>query len=167
MYYRLGVLVALLIGSVALAKPREYHLKVDGVTRDALVYAPASADKSEAPVVFAFHGHGGSMKKAAELFDFQTHWPQAIVVYMQGLPIKSITDAAGKKAGWQHDAGTVNDRDLKFFDATLEQLKKDYKVDTRRIYATGHSNGGGFTYLLWAERGDKLAAVAPSSATSA
>ena len=47
----------------------------------------------------------------------------------------------------------------------LARLRKDYKIDDRRIYATGHSNGGGFTYLLWSSaRGDTFAAVAPSSA---
>ena len=38
------------------------------------------------------------------------------------------------------------------------------KVDEKRIYSTGHSNGGAFTYLLWAERGDVFAAMAPSAA---
>ena len=40
-------------------------------------------------------------------------------------------------------------------------------MDARRIYATGHSNGGGFTYLLWAERGGVFAALAPSSSVLA
>ena len=31
-------------------------------------------------------------------------------------------------------------------------------MDTRRLYATGHSNGGGFTYLLWSARGETFAA---------
>jgi len=30
----------------------------------------------------------------------------------------------------------------------------------------GHSNGGGFTYLLWAARGDVFAAVAPCAAAA-
>ncbi len=30
----------------------------------------------------------------------------------------------------------------------------------------GHSNGGGFTYLLWSQRGDKLAAIAPSASVA-
>jgi polyhydroxybutyrate depolymerase len=37
-------------------------------------------------------------------------------------------------------------------------------VDTNRVYATGHSNGGAFTYLLWLARGYLFAAVAPSAA---
>jgi polyhydroxybutyrate depolymerase len=58
----------------------------------------------------------------------------------------------------------MGDRDLKFFDAMLASLRADYAVDEKRIYATGHSNGGLFTYLLWAERGAIFAAFAPSSA---
>ena len=41
------------------------------------------------------------------------------------------------------------------------------KPFTNRVYVTGHSNGGGFTYLLWGERGDLLAAVAPVAAGGA
>jgi polyhydroxybutyrate depolymerase len=48
----------------------------------------------------------------------------------------------------------------------LARLKQEYQVDAKRIYATGHSNGGGFTYLLWLTRGDVFAAVAPSSAVA-
>ena len=58
--------------------------KVDGVSREALVYAPAAAKTTPSPVVFAFHGHGGTMKYAAAKFAYHKHWPEAIVVYMQG-----------------------------------------------------------------------------------
>ena len=59
--------------------------KVDGVTREALVYSPTTAKTVPTPIVFAFHGHGGNMKYAATKFAFRKHWPEAIVVYMQGL----------------------------------------------------------------------------------
>ena len=102
------------------------------------------------------------MRHAAATFAYQKHWPEAIAVYMQGLNTPGqLTDPEGKKPGWQKAVGDQNDRDLKFFDAVLATLKEDYQVDEKRIYATGHSNGGGFTYLLWAERGEVFAAVAP------
>jgi polyhydroxybutyrate depolymerase len=86
-------------------------------------------------------------------------------VYPQGLKTPGrLTDPDGQRAGWQHAAGDQGDRDLKFFDAMLTTLKVDFKVDDKRIYSTGHSNGGAFTYLLWAERGDVFAAMAPSAA---
>lgn len=141
------------------------EFKVDGVTREALVFVPSTAKTTSTPVVFVFHGHGGNMRNAARSFAMSRHWPEAISVYMQGLNTPGrLTDPDGKKPGWQHSAGDQRDRDLNFFDAVLARLKQDYKVDDKRIYATGHSNGGGFTYLLWAERGDVFAAVAPSGA---
>jgi polyhydroxybutyrate depolymerase len=141
--------------------------KVDRVAREALVYAPPAAKTTPSPVVFAFHGHGGTMKNAATTFAYHKQWPEAIAVYMQGLNTPgALTDTEGKKPGWQKAVGDQNDRDLKFFDAVLATLKKDYRVDEKRLYATGHSNGGAFTYLLWAARGELLAAVAPSGAAA-
>ncbi|MSR70274.1 MAG: esterase [Phycisphaerales bacterium] len=114
--------------------------------------------------MFAFHGHGGSGRQFARSGEFHTAWPAAIVVYPQGLPTAGMTDPKGLKAGWQSREGIQHDRDLKFFDAMLAGLKSQYKVDDRQIYSTGHSNGGGFTYLLWATRGEVFAAFGPSSA---
>lgn len=158
-----------LSGAVAQSPaPVERQWKVDGVDRAALVYAPTTAATVKTPVIFAFHGHGGTMRYAARSFGYQRLWPEAIVVYMQGLPTPgALTDPQGKRNGWQKTAGDQQDRDLKFFDTVLASLKKQYQVDTRRIYATGHSNGGAFTYLLWAERGENLAAVAPIAAIAA
>ena len=53
---------------------------------------------------------------------------------------------------------------MKLFDAVMANLKENYKVDAKRVFSTGHSNGGGFTYLLWQTRPDVLCAVAPSAA---
>lgn len=141
---------------------------VDGVKREALVSLPdrlAEPGRNVVPVVFAFHGHGGSMRQASHSFPIHQLWPEAIVVYPQGLPTPSaLVDREGRMAGWQSVAGAQGDRDLKFFDAMLTDLKSRYPVDDHRIYATGHSNGGLFTYLLWAERGETFAALAPSAA---
>ncbi len=141
---------------------------VDGVARNVLVYVPASAKSTATPLVFVFHGHGGSARQAERSFSIDRVWPEAISVYMQGLATPGqLTDPQGDQAGWQAAAGRQGDRDLKFFDAVLARLKQDYQVDSKCIYATGHSNGGGFTYLLWLTRGDVFAAVAPSSAVAA
>ena len=140
---------------------------VDGVAREALIHVPTSAKTTPAPLVFVFHGHGGSARNAARSFALDRAWPEAISVYMQGLNTPGrLTDPEGKKSGWQERAGVLGDRDLKCFDAVLARLKANYQVDAKRIYATGHSNGGQFTYLLWAERGDTFAGVAPSAGFS-
>ena len=140
---------------------------IDGVTREALVHIPAESAPKPFPLVFAFHGHGGTMQNAAVMFHYHQIWSEAIVVYMQGLNTPGrLTDPEGKKPGWQSAAGFQGDRDLKFFDAVLASLKSDLTVDERRIYSTGHSNGGGFTYVLWRMRPDVFAAMAPSAAAA-
>ena len=165
-----GKMVFFVVGAVMVARgwaaeaglvTREWT--VDGVVRKALVRVPANA-AGKAPVVFAFHGHGGNMTQASRSFGVHTRWSEAIVVYLQGLPTTGMTDPQGKLPGWQKAPGDYADRDLKFFDAVFATLQAESKVDGRRVFATGHSNGGQFTYLLWAMRGDVFAAMAPSAA---
>ena len=142
-------------------------ITVDGVARSGYIYAPSTATEQPAPVVFVFHGHGGSALQVGRSIPVFKLWPEAISVYLQGLNTAGqLTDPEGKKSGWQHGAGAEGDRDLKLFDATLAYLKEHYKLDARRVFSTGHSNGGGFTYLLWQTRPDVLCAVAPSAAAS-
>jgi len=164
-----GLLLAVfhVAGAETAAEPKEVRFTVEGVQRMALIYVPATAATNTTPVVFVFHGHGGAARQAARSMAMYRLWPEAISVYMQGLNTPGrLTDPEGKKSGWQHSAGAQGDRDLKFFDTVLGQLKKDYRVDANRIFSTGHSNGGGFTYLLWATRGEVFAAMAPSGAAA-
>jgi polyhydroxybutyrate depolymerase len=141
---------------------------VAGVEREGLVHVPVAASERSVPLVFAFHGHGGTMRQAARSFSYHTLWPEALVVYLQGLNTPGrLTDPEGKKPGWQHARGEQGDRDLALFDAVLADLQREHRVDRKRTYVTGHSNGGGFTYLLWATRGDVFAAVAPSGSVAA
>lgn len=127
--------------------------------RQALVLPPEiNAGEQGHPVVFAFHGHGGTMWRMAQQMPIQPHWPQAIVVYPQGLKRKkSARDT--ERYGWQKEAGDESGRDLKFFDAMLTRLRQKFNVDGDRIYVTGFSNGGAFSFLLWDERGEVIAAL--------
>lgn len=141
--------------------------EIAGVSRQAELWLPEKTPTEGAPVVFLFHGHGGNAKQIARSMPIPQLWPEALVVCMQGLPTPGqLTDREGKRNGWQAAPGDQGDRDLAFFDAVLATVRHDYTVDARRIYATGHSNGGGFTYLLWATRRDVFAAFAPSSAVA-
>ncbi len=138
--------------------------KVDGTVRRALVHFPATTNG--APIIFAFHGHGGTMYFAARRFHLHELWPEAVVIYPQGLPTRTPNDAKGARPGWLMLAVPDN-KDLKLFDAMLDTARHEWKTDINRVYVTGHSNGGGFTYLLWGTRGDALAAVAPVAAAGA
>jgi polyhydroxybutyrate depolymerase len=143
--------------------PYTMEWTISGITRKALVYLPPSAKTESTPVIFAFHGHGGTMLNMYNTRGFDKFWPEAIFICPQGLNTPGmLTDPEGKRTGWQMNNDQTN-TDLQFFDAILSTLQKDYKIDQKRIFVTGHSNGGGFTYLLLATRGDLFAAIAPTA----
>jgi polyhydroxybutyrate depolymerase len=60
-------------------------------------------------------------------------------------------------------AGTNKVDDVGFIKAIIKKLSTDTCIDSKRIYATGLSNGGGFTHRLGCDAADAIAAVAPVS----
>lgn len=164
-----ALLAVLLTASFAFAaEPETREWTVDGIQREAIVVAPANAKTDPAPLVFAFHGHGGKIQGFAHNFAIDKAWPEAIVVYPQALKTPGLVmDLEGKQFAWQSKPGMAGDRDLKFFDAMLDSIEKENRVDPDRIYAAGHSNGGQFTYLLWQTRGEKIAAFVTGAAALA
>ena len=145
----------------------EMKWNVNDEERTGLVHLPVLDTGLQAPLVFVWHGHGGSSRGAARQFRIHQHWPTAIVVYPQGLPTPSrLIDPEGLRSGWQSAGDAKTNRDIRFFDAMLEDLVGRGIVDPELVFSTGHSNGGGFTYNLLVERGKRLAAIAPSSSAS-
>jgi len=153
----IGLSIAL-NGLAAAQTPME-TFTIDGMERQAIVY-PGAAKTPGAPVVFVFHGHGGNAQNVSRRMAIHRLWPEAVVVYMQGVPgVPGITDPEGRLNGWQKSVGEVGDRDLKFFDAALERIQRKYKTDPNRVYLLGHSNGGRFVNVIWNARGNKVAAL--------
>jgi polyhydroxybutyrate depolymerase len=128
-------------------------ITVNGVERTFQIIVPKTK-MANLPVIFGFHGHGGGIRNASLSFALQRRWPEAVVVYMQGLPTKGMTDPEGKKRGWQQAVGEYEDRDIKFFDAVYEKVVKENSVDKRRVFSMGHSNGARFSFVLWEARPD-------------
>lgn len=156
-------------GRDAAIGPKFQTIDVDGVERTGRFY-PGAARVKAVPLVIVFHGHGQSGEIADNLFGIQKAWPEAFVIYPDGLT--GVADDNGEgadKPGWQKNpgepAGSV-DRDVRLFDRILEVTSKNYKIDPSRVYVVGFSNGARFTYLLWAERREKIAAVAAFASQS-
>ena len=51
--------------------------------------------------------------------------------------------------------------DVDFIRALIEGLQKRYAIDSKRMFATGLSNGAMMSYRLACELSDKIAAIAP------
>jgi poly(3-hydroxybutyrate) depolymerase len=115
--------------------------------------------------LFAFHGYSGTAANFDSSMRLQNEWPEATVVYVQGLVIPERDDgriAPGQERnGWQRRVGMDDDRDLHCVDSLIDVLSEQYKVDRSRIFATGFSNGAVFTWVLMKARPETFAGFAP------
>lgn len=123
-------------------------------TRTYAVTVPKNyASSTPYPVIFAWHGMGGSGSVARSYFHIDSAVAnRAIVVYPDGLPV------GDGGTGWDLTATGI---DVAFFDALLAYVSATYCIDRNRLFATGHSYGGFFTNDLGCYRGDVLRAIAP------
>lgn len=111
------------------------------------------------PVVLVFHGRGNT-GAGTEAFSGLDALP-AIVAYGNGV----IGTGDGDRQAWEgapYSAPGVDD--LAYTNDLLDTLEADLCVDTRRVYATGKSNGAGFAGILACELSDRIAAIAPVAA---
>lgn len=139
-------------------------LRVNELDRSGIVCAPADSSVP-APLVLVFHGRGSSANEMQAATHFESAWPEAVVVYLEGLSGNPAPhDPQGLKSGWQINPGDMNNRDVTFVDASIDALVKHYAIDRRKVFAVGHSNGARFVGVLWALRGKQFAALAFSAA---
>lgn len=131
----------------------DLELVSDGVPRSYRLHVPATYDPHRpTPVILAFHGRKGT---GAELEEFSglSSLP-AIVAYPDGLPVDGKTAWAGAPYAPPVD-------DVRFVSELLDELQSTMCVDRDAVFATGKSNGGGFTALLACQMSNRIAAFAP------
>jgi len=160
------VLILLIIIVTKAYSFEQIGISVDGIQREFSVFLPTIPIQEKIPVVFVFHGYGQEVAEAINKFKLEQNWPEAIIVYPQGLntPIQKI-NSGGINTGWQTYIGDQKDRDLRLFDEINVYLSGNYSIDEKRIYVTGFSNGAAFTYVVAAARGNMIAAIAPIAGT--
>ncbi|AXT59581.1 T9SS C-terminal target domain-containing protein [Aquimarina sp. AD10] len=130
-------------------------LQHDGKTRQYRLYIPASYDASKpAPLILNFHGFTNNINVQYNQSDFRqlAEDNQFIFVTPQGL---------GFLAGWAiNNNFGGNEDDLGFSNALIDKIESEFNINPKRIYATGFSNGGFFSYRLACELSPRIAAVA-------
>jgi polyhydroxybutyrate depolymerase len=143
-------------------------LRFDGRTRTYLIHVPPQYDDSKSfPLVIALHGGGGNSQNMMEKTGFNNVSDEKgfIVVYPDGVgrfKNRLLTWNAGHCCGYALDN---NIDDVGFIRALIEKIQNNFNIDSKRIYVTGHSNGGMMTYRLGAELSDIIAAIAPVAGT--
>ena len=137
------------------------QIKVGTQTRSYLLYVPANAKSTGAPLVFSLHGTSGHSSDK-QPFDTSVADKQGcIVVYPQGEDMTFPAFGNAVLPGW-HSTG-VWTKDIDFFLAIIEDVASKYKVDRQRIYCCGFSNGGMMAYTVANVASDVFAAFASIS----
>jgi polyhydroxybutyrate depolymerase len=124
----------------------------DTMLGTALLHVPKRA-KAPLPLVLAFHGAGGTgpgMADYSGLSDTADHYGFAVL----------YPTAASSRHFWSLNAKMPPD-DVGRIRTLLPQAEQAACADPARIYATGVSNGGGFSARLGCELAGTIAAVAP------
>ena len=135
-----------------------WTLSFGGETRTFDVHVPASYDPTKrSPLVFNFHGYTSDSAQENVLAHMTDKADQVgfVAVHPQGI---GNSWNAGACCG---DASAKGIDDVGFVSAMLDRLEKDLCVDTKRVFATGMSNGGFLSHRLACELSDRIAAVAP------
>ena len=160
-----------LVDSTALpqAFPPGDHLRqltVGGLTRSYLLHIPPEISPMKPlPVVLAFHGAATNANFMMNMTNLHQKADEAgfIVAYPNGTGSGMFLTF---NAGGLSDSAT-RPNDVVFTAAILDDLATVVRVDPKRVYATGYSNGAMLCYRLAAELSDRIAAIAPVGGTMA
>ncbi|HLF70641.1 MAG TPA: PHB depolymerase family esterase [Dehalococcoidia bacterium] len=132
-------------------------IESDGVERSYRLYVPTAYDtRRPTPLVLNFHGLGATALE-------QERYSGFIEVAEENGFVLVSPQATGTPSEWYLygplERGYVDD--FAFVGRLIDELSARLCVDSRRVYATGISNGGGMTSLLGCELSDRIAAIAP------
>ena len=124
-------------------------LKVGGTEREYKIYVPKDLG-AKRPLLISCHGMN-----------------QDAAYQMGMLDIKSVADTAkfvtvfpeGISKSWD----ISGNRDINFMLAIIDEMVEKYDIDRGRVYLSGFSMGGMFTYHAMNKIADRIAAFAPIS----
>jgi len=133
----------------------EGEITSSGISRHYILHVPTSYQPgTPAPLVLNFHGYGSNPHQVEVVTGMSTKADEAtfLVVYPEGID-----------KGWRAGISPEGERDIQFVRDLIAAIQSQYSVDSKRIYATGISNGGGMANRLGCNLADVIAAIAPVS----
>lgn len=132
---------------------------VDGVEREYILHLPKNIGVEPLPLVMVFHGGGGTAEqiKGHTKFNELADKKNFIVVYPNSVDKNWNDGRIGDKLPMDRD-------DVKFISMLLDTLIAKYQVNSKRIFSTGISNGGFFSFYLAYKLSNRILGIAPVAA---
>jgi polyhydroxybutyrate depolymerase len=155
--------IVLLLVRLAGAAPISGNLVFGGVERHFIYVIPEAYDaKLPIPLVFIFHGAGNTGASVENSLGFTALQKRKyfIAVYPDGI------DKAwngGREEPTSLEAARSDD--VGFVSALIDAMEANFKIDPKRIFATGSSNGAIFCETLAVRLSDRIAAIGPVNGT--
>lgn len=129
-------------------------ITVNGAKRTYELFVPDTYNQKKTfPVIFVFHGDGGTGANIRSYFKLEAEAAgQAIFVYPDG-----------QDQTWNIDDAKAIGKDIAFVDAIAASLGKSHCTDPSRVFSVGFSKGAYFTNMLACLSKTKLRAVVAHS----
>lgn len=154
------ILMVFAVLACASAQRKSGTLAFGGATRRYTEFVPETHGVAALPLIVALHGRTGTGESMADLtgFDALAEREDVVMLYPDGL-----------NGEWSYVRGipgypTDLPDDVAFLDRLIEKVSAEVKIDPKRIYVTGFSNGGFMTERLACDAPKRYAAFASVSA---
>ena len=130
------------------------------------LHVPSSYDgATPTPLVVMLHGYGATGDTQEGYYFRLTATSDAkgfLYAYPNGT-VGTVSWSAGSQF-WNATDGccdffALNPDDVGYFDAVVADISAKYKVDAKRIFVVGHSNGGFMAHRLACDRSAEIAAI--------
>ncbi len=148
-------------------EPKVYPEFVNGTIdyqsrqRKYILHIPSSYDGTkEVPLVIFLHGGGGNAQNAQGFTNFNQVSKNNgfLMVYPQG-----FFEASANSFVWADGRGLAPDilgiDDVGFIDNLVTALKNEYKINAKKVYLCGFSNGSFLTQKIAFEKNTQFAAI--------
>ena len=138
-----------MVACLMLPSSAQEKLKVGGTEREYKIYVPKDLG-AKRPLLISCHGMNQDAAYQMGMLDIQSVADTAkfVTVFPEG--INKSWDISGN-------------RDINFMLAIIDEMVEKYDIDRGRVYLSGFSMGGMFTYHAMNKIADRIAAFAPIS----
>ena len=143
------LLIMSMVACLMLPSSAQEKLKVGGTEREYKIYVPKDLG-AKRPLLISCHGMNQDAAYQMGMLDIQSVADTAkfVTVFPEG--ISKSWDISGN-------------RDINFILAIIDEMVEKYDIDRGRVYLSGFSMGGMFTYHAMNKTADRIAAFAPIS----